>query len=133
MPSCKSWPPSSINTTNKPSNAVTVPIIYFFYPETGCRSLEEVDVLFHHASQAGKPWTSVVKVARSEPLWYGKDGNDPFFYEESAWHRQRLDDSLEKRQSYSSGGMGTSDKSGGVSGDRALLDGSPTLDEKISN
>ncbi|GAB7353134.1 hypothetical protein MBLNU459_g3671t1 [Dothideomycetes sp. NU459] len=68
-------------------NAVIVPAIYFFYPETGCRSLEEVDVLFHHASQSAKPWTSVVGVAKQEPLWYGKDGETPFMYDQSEWHQ----------------------------------------------
>lgn len=69
---------------------MTIPLVYFFYPETGCRSLEEVDVLFHHATQAGKPWTSVVKVAKREPLWYGRDGEEPFMYEESDWHKHAV-------------------------------------------
>lgn len=68
-------------------NAFIIPCIYFFFPETGCRSLEEVDVLFHHASQSGSPWTSVVNVAKKEPLWYGKDGETPFLYEQSDWHQ----------------------------------------------
>lgn len=86
-------------------NAAIVPIIYLFYvsraftclpcnhvliipqPETGCRCLEEIDVLFHQASQTSSPWTNVVKVANKEPLWYGKGGETAFSYEQSDWHQ----------------------------------------------
>ncbi|THX56533.1 sugar porter family MFS transporter [Aureobasidium pullulans] len=68
-------------------NAAIVPIIYLFYPETGCRCLEEVDVLFHQASQTPSPWLSVVRVANKEPLWYGKGGENIFSYEQSEWHQ----------------------------------------------
>ena len=56
------------------SNAVFVPIIYFFYPETGSRSLEEVDLLFEQADKAGKPWLSVVSIGRTKPRWYDENG-----------------------------------------------------------
>ena len=56
-------------------NFAWVPIIYLLYPETGGRSLEEVDILFQGASLQGNAWTSVVKVARSEPHWYDKNGD----------------------------------------------------------
>lgn len=56
------------------SNFVTIPIIYFFYPETGSRSLEEIDTLFQNATVAGKPWTSIVALSKTEPRWYDKDG-----------------------------------------------------------
>ena len=68
-------------------NAIIIPTVYFFYPETGCRSLEEVDVLFSHASNSSKPWTDVVRIAKKEPLWYGKDGETAFNYVQSDWHQ----------------------------------------------
>lgn len=72
------------------TNAVIVPCVYFFYPETGFRSLEEVDVIFYQASLSPSPWLNVRKVAKNEPLWYGKDGEESFNYEESEWHRRRV-------------------------------------------
>ena len=56
------------------TNFVTVPIIYYFYPETGSRSLEEVDVIFRATGNSGKPWLSVVKAAQEEPRWFDKNG-----------------------------------------------------------
>jgi hypothetical protein len=56
------------------TNFVIVPIIYFFYPETGSRSLEEVDVLFKAAGEKGNAWFQVVKVAKHEPRWFNKNG-----------------------------------------------------------
>lgn len=77
------------------SNFVIVPAIYFLYPETGFRSLEEVDVIFYNAGTQPKPWLNVVKIAANEPLWYGKgneaDGDaNPFVYEDSEWHKKHL-------------------------------------------
>lgn len=68
-------------------NFVIVPSIYFFYPETGSRSLEEVDLLFESATTQGNPWFSVVNVAKQEPRWY---------------------DAGEKTEAYSSSGSGPS-------------------------
>lgn len=56
-------------------NFAWVPLIYLFYPETGGRSLEEVDILFAGARAVGNPWLSIVKVARREPHWYDKNGD----------------------------------------------------------
>lgn len=56
-------------------NAAWVPIIYLLYPETGGRSLEEVDILFQGAHALGNPWTKVVQVAKCEPHWYDKNGD----------------------------------------------------------
>jgi hypothetical protein len=56
------------------SNLITIPIIYIFYPETGSRSLEEIDLLFQHATEAGKPWFSVVGISKKEPRWFDKNG-----------------------------------------------------------
>jgi hypothetical protein len=51
-----------------------VPTIYFFYPETGSRSLEEIDMIFESATTQGNPWFSVVKVSKQEPRWYDAGG-----------------------------------------------------------
>lgn len=48
-------------------------MVYFFYPETAYRSLEEMDAIFHKTSGA-KGWLTVVKTARDEPYRYGKKG-----------------------------------------------------------
>lgn len=73
------------------TNFAIVPLVYFFYPETAYRSLEEVDVLFHLANiSPGNPWLNVVKISLREPLWFGKKGNEHFDYEQSEWHQQYL-------------------------------------------
>ncbi|KAL1583804.1 hypothetical protein WHR41_07149 [Cladosporium halotolerans] len=71
-------------------NFVIVPVVYFLYPETGFRSLEEVDVIFSNANSQPRPWLNVVALAANEPLWYGKGGDESFFYEESEWHKKHL-------------------------------------------
>ena len=73
------------------TNFAIIPVIYFFYPETAYRCLEEVDVIFHAAALSPNPWLSVVKIAKDEPLWYGKDGEAKFDYEQSEWHRQYVE------------------------------------------
>ncbi|KAF9728745.1 hypothetical protein PMIN04_012569 [Paraphaeosphaeria minitans] len=71
------------------TNFAIIPLVYFFYPETAYRSLEEVDVLFHLANEEpGNPWLSVVKISLHEPLWFGKKGDVPFDYEQSDWHQR---------------------------------------------
>ncbi|KAI6824878.1 sugar porter family MFS transporter [Hortaea werneckii] len=56
------------------TNFCIVPTIYFFYPETGYRSLEEVDLLFSEASKSKVPWLAVVSEARKEPMWFDENG-----------------------------------------------------------
>lgn len=51
-------------------NAATVPIIYFFYPETAYRSLEEMDVIFAKS----KTVLDVVHLAKKEPRHFDKRG-----------------------------------------------------------
>jgi hypothetical protein len=58
--------------------------VYFFFPETAYRSLEEMDVIF----QKTKSVFSVVKVAREEPRWYGKNGEMLINYEETEEHKK---------------------------------------------
>lgn len=54
-------------------NAFIVPVVYFFYPETACRSLEEMDMIFHKVD-GWKGYFTVVHQAKVEPKWYDKDG-----------------------------------------------------------
>ncbi|KAH0336210.1 general substrate transporter, partial [Aureobasidium melanogenum] len=51
-------------------NAFIVPCVYFFYPETRLRSLEEMDDIFRNTTSI----FNVVKVARDTPNRYGKNG-----------------------------------------------------------
>jgi hypothetical protein len=55
-------------------NFVIVPSIYFFYPETGSRSLEEIDLIFESATTEGNPWFSAVRIAKQEPRWFDVGG-----------------------------------------------------------
>ena len=54
-------------------NAIMVPSVYFFFPETAYRSLEEMDTIFHkvHGLRGA---LDVVRQARIEPRRYGKHG-----------------------------------------------------------
>lgn len=76
------------------TNFAIIPIIYFFIPETGSRSLEEVDMLFKAATEKGNPWLSVVKAAREEPRWFDKNGDPTDSYGSSSGKSQY--DSAEK-------------------------------------
>ncbi|KAK6003893.1 hypothetical protein QM012_008743 [Aureobasidium pullulans] len=51
-------------------NAFIVPCVYFFYPETRLRSLEEMDDIFRNTTSI----FNVVKIARETPNRYGKSG-----------------------------------------------------------
>ena len=53
------------------SNGVVIlPVVYFFYPETANRSLEEMDIIFRKTKSI---WT-VVSIANKEPKRYGTHG-----------------------------------------------------------
>jgi len=88
-------------------NFAIVPVVYYFYPETGFRSLEEIDVIFYNASQAPKPWLNVVKIAADQPLWHNEKGSseESFDYEATEWHKRHLQFSDEGKTS--SGGDAT--------------------------
>ncbi|KAL8662652.1 MAG: hypothetical protein Q9202_004517 [Teloschistes flavicans] len=67
------------------SNAFIFPVVYFFYPETAYRSLEEMDTIFRKCRSV----FTVVKIAKEEPRRYGKSGELLIRYEETEEHRQR--------------------------------------------
>jgi hypothetical protein len=54
-------------------NALMVPSVYFFFPETAYRSLEEMDTIFHKVHGLRGALT-VVRQAEIEPRRYGKKG-----------------------------------------------------------
>ncbi|EGD99308.1 sugar transporter STL1 [Trichophyton tonsurans CBS 112818] len=66
-------------------NAFIVPVVYFFYPETAYRSLEEMDSIFRKT----KSIFTVVKIARETPRRYGKNGEVLINYDETDEHRAR--------------------------------------------
>ncbi|KAJ6096926.1 hypothetical protein N7486_007672 [Penicillium sp. IBT 16267x] len=51
-------------------NAFIVPVVYFWFPETTNRSLEEMDFLFRKSNNM----FDIVSLARSEPHMYGPNG-----------------------------------------------------------
>lgn len=55
-------------------NAFIFPVVYFFYPETAYRSLEEIDSIFRGTKKGWRGWFDVVRVATEMPLRYGKQG-----------------------------------------------------------
>ena len=70
-----------------------VPCVYFFYPETAYRSLEEMDEIFQSVS-GFKGAFDVVKVAHDLPRRYGKRGELIIRYDETEAARE-----LERRRS----------------------------------
>lgn len=69
----------------KSSNAALFPAVWFFYPETAYRSLEEMDSVFRKCNSI----FTIVKIAKDEPQRYGKKGELLIPYEETEEHRQR--------------------------------------------
>ncbi len=67
-------------------NAAMVPVVYFFYPETAYRSLEEMDAIFIKT----KNIFTVVWTAKHEPRRYGKNGEILIDYEETGEHARRI-------------------------------------------
>jgi hypothetical protein len=77
------------------SNAFILPVVYFFYPETAYRSLEEMDSIF----QKTKNIFTVVWTAKHEPRRYGKNGEMLINYEESEEHFRRASLASQRRAS----------------------------------
>lgn len=67
------------------SNAFIFPVVYFFYPETAYRSLEEMDSIFRKCNS----YFTAVKIARDEPRRFGKKGELLINYEETEEHQRR--------------------------------------------
>jgi hypothetical protein len=60
-------------------------VVYFFYPETAYRSLEEMDSIFRKT----KSIFGVVATAKREPHRYGKNGEILIDYEATEEHERR--------------------------------------------
>lgn len=68
-------------------NATFVPIVYFFYPETAGRSLEELDAIFAQS----KSILDTVRVAKQMPKMHLKEmGYDK--KTEDAEHKEKIED-----------------------------------------
>ncbi|KAI1822002.1 general substrate transporter [Xylaria intraflava] len=83
-------------------NAFMVPSVYFFYPETAYRSLEEMDTIFHKVDGI-KGYFSVVSVAREEPRRYGRNGELLIAYEETEEHKAHVHPQAREQGSNSDG------------------------------
>jgi len=67
-------------------NAFIFPVVYYFYPETAYRSLEEMDAIFVKT----KSIFTAVRVAKEEPRRYGKNGEVLINYDQTDMaHRRR--------------------------------------------
>ncbi|CAJ2507568.1 Uu.00g087540.m01.CDS01 [Anthostomella pinea] len=100
-------------------NAFMVPSVYFFYPETAYRSLEEMDTIFHKSSAGLKGYFDVVHVARREPQRYGKNGELLIAYEETDERKAHLPLHTEHREVGSSEAVSSdAEKRVGVVGDQ---------------
>lgn len=75
-----------MSTLTRDRNAFIVPVVYFFYPETAYRSLEEMDAIFRRTDSV----FSVVSVARNTPRRYGKNGELLIDYVDTEDHLQRI-------------------------------------------
>ncbi|KAK0102418.1 hypothetical protein ONS95_006038 [Cadophora gregata] len=71
-------------------NAFIFPVVYFFYPETAYRSLEEIDTIFRKTTKGWRGWLDVVKTARNKPLIYGKHGELLVDYVNTEEHAERV-------------------------------------------
>ncbi|KAK5942697.1 hypothetical protein PMZ80_005263 [Knufia obscura] len=70
-------------------NAFIFPCVYFFYPETAYRSLEEMDGIFRNTADGLKGWLTVVWTAKKTPRRYGKNGEVLIDYAETGMHERR--------------------------------------------
>ena len=78
------------------SNAFIFPVVYFFFPETRYRSLEEMDGIFKKSSNV----FNVVTISLKEPYRYDKQGQLKPEYLEDAIRRNSLkqDEGTEGRE-----------------------------------
>lgn len=80
-----------------------VPCVYFFYPETAGRSLEEMDEIFQEV-HGFKGAFDVVKVSLTKPRRFGKHGELLINYEDTERAR-----SVAERRRSSVAGQGTNE------------------------
>lgn len=65
-------------------NFAMVPSVYFFFPETAYRSLEEMDEIFHKTKGfLGTSKNGCVTIAKNMPHRYDKKGNLVIAYEDT--------------------------------------------------
>lgn len=76
--------------------------MYFFYPETAYRSLEEMDSIFHNT----KNIFTVVRTAKHQPRRFGKHGEVLLSYDETEEHARRASAASTRRASMASGTSG---------------------------
>lgn len=100
------------------SNAFIFPVVYFFYPETAYRSLEEMDAIFHKTRNI----FTVVGTAKNEPHRFGKNGEMLIDYEETEEHQRRAS-TAERRASVLSQNQYDSEK--GVHHENEKFRGNP--------
>lgn len=67
-------------------NAFMVPCVYFFYPETAYRSLEEMDEIFQEVHGI-RGAVDVVKVSLTKERRFGKNGELLINYEDTERYR----------------------------------------------
>lgn len=84
-------------------NAFMVPAVYFFFPETAYRSLEEMDSIFHKV-EGPMGYFNVVAIAEKEPRRYGKNGELLIAYEETEEHRAKASHPAEHHEGISGSG-----------------------------
>ena len=75
-------------------NAAIFPSVYFFYPETRLRSLEEMDAIFLKTTN----WFNCVAIAQKEPHRYDDKGNLIIAYEQTADHTLRQHSIVSERK-----------------------------------
>ncbi|KAM9935758.1 hypothetical protein OXX80_004683 [Metschnikowia pulcherrima] len=71
-------------------NFLMIPVVYFLYPETKGRTLEEMDLIFAN-TPVMKPWVSV-RLAKEMPFAHMGDAKDLEQYKASAVHKENLDE-----------------------------------------
>ncbi|KAM9894575.1 hypothetical protein OXX79_008611, partial [Metschnikowia pulcherrima] len=71
-------------------NFLMIPVVYFLYPETKGRTLEEMDLIFAN-TPVMKPWVSV-RIAKEMPFAHMGEAKDLEQYKASAVHKENLDE-----------------------------------------
>lgn len=106
-------------TNQKNSNAFIFPVIYFFYPETTRRSLEEMDRIFRKTTSI----FTLVRTAKEEPHMYGRHGellHTVDDVEDDAVHAVRKHDIADHPHKEHSEHVENNEKSGGVEESRGI-------------